>query len=166
MATHLENIEYLALLKCKVALTSEISEDPLSIATALMDRGLIPESLHSSVLQQTKDNEVKASELVNKVTNKIKTYPARFADFLEVLQGSNWLKDVLKSLTTAYDELKAENKKGSDTEDVKTTSTKGIRMQTYMSNVVIALSYVSLANQNLYLTVKVGYDLVIRTKNY
>ena len=128
MATQ-ENIEYLALLKCKVELTSEISADPLSVATALVAKGLIPESLYRSVESQTKDDdEVKASELVSKVTNKIMTYPARFAEFLEVLQGSNWLKDVLKSLTTAYDELKAENKKGSDTEDVKAISTKGIRM--------------------------------------
>ncbi len=122
MATQ-ENIEYLALLKCKVELTSEISADPLSVSSALVAKGLIPESVHSSVLQQTKENEVKSSELVSKVTNKIRTYPARFAEFLEVLRSHNWLEDVLKSLTTAYKELKP---KGNDTEAVTTTSTEGI----------------------------------------
>ncbi len=87
---------------------------------------MFPESLHSSVESQTKDDEVKASELVSKVTNKIRTYPARFAEFLEVLQSYKWLKDVLKTLNTAYDELKQENKKGSVTEDGGTTSTEGI----------------------------------------
>ena len=118
MATK-ENIEYLALLKCRVELSSEISADPLSVSNALVAKGLIPESVHSSVLQQTKNNEVKASELVHQVTNKIRTYPARFDEFLEVLRSQYWLKDVLKSLTAAYKELKS---KGNDTEAVTTTS--------------------------------------------
>ena len=124
MATH-ENIEYLALLKCKVELASEISADPLSVATALVVKGLIPESLHRSVESQTKDDEMKATELISKVTNKIKTYPARFAEFLEVLQSSKWLEDVLKTLIAAYDELKQENINRSDTEDVTIISTEG-----------------------------------------
>ncbi len=123
----MENIEYLALLKCKVELTSEISADPLCVATALVDKGLVPESLYRSVESQTEDDEMKATELlISKVTNKIRTYPARFAEFLEVLQSYKWLEDVLKSLVSAYDELKSENTKGSDTEDVTDTSTEGI----------------------------------------
>ncbi len=123
MATQ-ENIEYLALLQCTVELTSEISADPLSVATALVAKGLIPESSHSFVRLQTVLKDEKASELVSQVTNKIRTYPARFAEFLEVLQRNKWLEDVLKSLTAAYDELKS---KGSDTdsEAVTTTSTEG-----------------------------------------
>ena len=84
MATQ-ENVEYLSLLKCKAELTSEISADPLSVAAALVDKGLIPKSLHRSVESQTEDDEMKASELVSKVMNKIRTYPARFSDFLDVL---------------------------------------------------------------------------------
>ncbi len=121
MATQ-ENIEYRALLECKVELTSEIS---LFVATALVAKGLIPESMHTSLLPATKENNVKANELVSQVTNKIKTYPARFSDFLDVLKSSSWLKDVLETLT-AYDELKAKNKKGSDAENGTTTSTEGI----------------------------------------
>ncbi len=125
MATQ-ENIEYRALLKCKVELTSEISADPLSVSSALVAKGLIPEPVHTSLLLPTKENNVKANELVSQVTNKIKTYPARFSDFLEVLRGSIWLEDVLKTLNTAYDELKANSRKGSDTEDGTTTLTEGI----------------------------------------
>ncbi len=66
---------------------------------------------------------MKASELV---PNKIRTYPARFGEFLEVLLSYNWLKDVLKSVTTAYEELQKKDKKGNDTEDVATHSTEGI----------------------------------------
>ncbi len=61
---------------------------------------------------------MKASELVIQVTNEIRTYPARFSNFLEVLQAFIWLEDVLKLLITVYDKLKAE--------DVKTTSTEGM----------------------------------------
>ncbi len=123
MATQ-ENIEYLALLKCKVELTREISADPLFVATALVAKGLIPESSLNFVQLQTVQNYEKASELVGQVTNKIRTYPAKFSDFLEVLRGSNWLKDVLETLTAVYDQLKAENSKGST--DTVTTSTEGI----------------------------------------
>ena len=117
MATQ-ENIEYLAMLECKVELTSEISAHPLSVSTALVTKGLIPEQVHSYLLQQTKENEVKASE--------IKVYPPRFYDFLEVLRSYEWLENVLKTLISAYDELKQENKKGSDIEDVTATLTEGI----------------------------------------
>ncbi len=126
MATQ-ENIEYLALLKCKVELTSGISEDPLSVATALVDKELVPESLCKSVESQTEDDEMKATELlISEVTNKIRKYPERFSDFLVVLLSYKWLEDVLKRLNAAYDELKQENKKGSVIEDVRTTSTEGI----------------------------------------
>ncbi len=123
MATQ-ENIEYLALLKCTVELTSEISAHPLSVSSALVARGLIPEPVHRSILIPTKEDSVKASELVSQVTNKIKIFPARFSDFLEVLQSYNWLKDVLEILTAVYDKLKAENSKAST--DTATTSTEGI----------------------------------------
>ena len=117
-------MEYLALLKCKVELTSEISADPLSVSSALVAKGLIPEAVHSSVQLQTKEKEVKASELVSLVTSKVKAYPARFDELLEVLNGFNWLKDVLKSVTDAYGELKlcAQDKKNEEA----TPSTEGI----------------------------------------
>ncbi len=124
MATQ-ENIEYLAMLKCEVKLTSEISADPLSVATALVAKGLIPESSLNFVQLQTVQKDEKASEVVSQVTNKIRTYPARFAEFLEVLQSYKWLEDVLKILNAAYDKLKQEKKKGNDTEDVMTTSFEG-----------------------------------------
>ncbi len=63
MATQ-ESIEYLALLKCKEQNTSEISADPLSAATALVAKGLIPESVYKSVESQTEDDEMKATELL------------------------------------------------------------------------------------------------------
>ena len=107
----MENMEYLALLKCKVELTSEISADPLSVSSALVAKGLIPDSVHSSVQLQTIASEKKASEIVCQVTNKVRTFPAKFDEFLEVLGSLNWLKDVLKLITDAYGELKSQDKK-------------------------------------------------------
>ena len=66
-------------------LTSEISADPLSVATALVARGLIPESVHTSMLIPTKENKVKASELVSQVTNKVKAFSVTFDKFLKYL---------------------------------------------------------------------------------
>ncbi len=145
MATQ-ENIEYLALLKCKVELTSEISADPLSVATALVAKGLIPESSLHFVQLPTVQKYEKASELISQVTNKIRTYPARFAEFLEVLQSSKWLEDVLKSLTAAYDELKPVHKKSSDTEVVKNTSTEGMYIIFSRVYIIIACELDYIAN--------------------
>ena len=107
------------MLKSKVELTSEISADPLSVSSALVAKGLIPEALHTSILLPAKENKVKASELVSQVTNKVRTYPAKFAEFLEILQGFNWLEDVLKTLNAAY-------------KDLATTSTEGIQFHAYV----------------------------------
>ncbi len=124
MATQ-ENIEYLALLKFKVELTSEISADPLSLATALVAKGLIPESVHTSMLIPTKENNVKASELVSQVTNKVKTFPATFDEFLKILGDFIWLKNILELITKVYGELKLKDRKRNDTEDVTPTSSEG-----------------------------------------
>ncbi len=103
MATD-ENKEYLALLQCKVELTSEISADPLSVSSALVAKGLIPESVYNSVLQLPKVNKEKASELVNQVTNKVKTFPEKLKVFLEVLSSFIWLKDVVELVQKKVDD--------------------------------------------------------------
>ena len=108
----MENLEYLTLLKCNVELTSEISADPLSVSSALVAKGLIPESVHNSVQLQTKEDEVKASEIVSKVTNKAKTFPDTFHEFLEVLGGYIWLKRITELLSATYDKLKSQDKRG------------------------------------------------------
>ncbi len=84
MATH-EKKKYLTLLKCKVELTSEISEGPLSASMVLVAERLIPESVHTSMLIPTKENKVKASEPISQVTIKVKAFPVTFDEFLTYL---------------------------------------------------------------------------------
>ncbi len=51
----------------------------------LVAEGLIPESVHTSMLIPTKENIVKASEPISQVTNKVKTFPVTFDEFLKYL---------------------------------------------------------------------------------
>ena len=127
MATQ-ENIEYLALLKCKVELTSEISADPLSVATALVAKGLIPESVHTSMLNLTKENNVKASELISQVTNKVRTFPVAFDEFLKVLSSFIWLKNILDLITEVHDKLKSQesDKEGGNVSEYVAPATEGM----------------------------------------
>ena len=108
MATNYEGavtIEFATLRTCMLELTSEISADPLSVAERLLAKGLIPESLYNSVQNQTKENKLKASELVDRVTQNIKIFPENFNAFMDVLTDCNWLQWLTKLLRERYAEL-------------------------------------------------------------
>ena len=104
MATK-QNVEYETLLSCTSELTSEISADPLSVSEKLVAKGLIPPSLHSSAQLQAKGKELKASELVQQVTNKVKIFPSKFGVFMSILGEFLWLKDVLELVNERYHQL-------------------------------------------------------------
>ncbi len=55
---------------------------------------------------------MKASELVSQVTNKVKTFPVTFDEFMKVLGGFIWLKNILNLFTEAHDKLKSQDKEG------------------------------------------------------
>ena len=60
--------------------------------------------------------------MVSQVTNKIKTFPATFDEFLKILGDFIWLKNIL---TKVFGELNLKDRKGNDTEDVTPTSSEG-----------------------------------------
>ncbi len=136
MATQ-ENIEYLALTKCKMELTSEISADPLSVATLLVAKGLVPDSSLNFVQLQTVQKDEKASELVSQVTNKVKTFPLSFDEFLKVLGEFIWLKDILELITKAHDKLKSQDKEGGNISEVVASSTES----TYVARSIMSHHY-------------------------
>ncbi len=107
-------------------LTSEISADPLSVAIALVAEGLIPESSLNFVQLQTVRKDEKASELVSLVTNKVKTFPVAFDEFLKVLGGFIWLKKILEFITEVHDKLKSQDKEGGNVSEDAAPFTAGM----------------------------------------
>ena len=100
------NIEHTTLLNCTTELTREIAADPLSVTERLLAKKLIPESVHSSTQLQAKEKQLKASEIVSHVTNKVETFPAKFEVFLGILDGLPWLEDLADLVREEYEKLK------------------------------------------------------------
>ena len=94
-----QNIEYITLLRCTAELISEISADSLSISARLLAQGLIPQALHGSP---------KASELVQHVTSKVKTFPGNFEVFVGILNEFPWLQEIVELIHKTYNEVKLE----------------------------------------------------------
>ena len=101
------SVEYVSLLSCTEELISEISVDPLALSGRLVTKGLIPPSLPASALLSVEEKEAKARELVQQVTNKVKTFPKKFNVFIDSLREFIWLEDIAQLVCEKYDELKA-----------------------------------------------------------
>ena len=84
----------------------EISADPLTVTSKLMEKNLIPPVALSSVQLQTREKEVKATELVTRIYNKVEAHPENFKVFLEVLNEMPWLKQLANCLTKDCEKLK------------------------------------------------------------
>ncbi len=102
--------EYEALVISMDKMTTEISADPLTVANKLVSRRVIPLAASSSALQ-LQTNELKASRLVNLVSNKVSSFPDVFQTFIEVLNGMPWLQRLAEWIDNEYKKLKAEGLK-------------------------------------------------------
>ena len=86
--------EYRALLRATDKMTSEIAADPLTVATKLTAKELIPPITIGSAQMQAKEKELKASEIVTQVCRKVENFPENFEVFLGVLDELPWLKQL------------------------------------------------------------------------
>ncbi len=114
-----ESFEYLALVKCKVQLASELSSDPHSVLLELVSKGLVPESaLNGSSLQLENDGRVvKAGEIVTHITDRVESHPESFKEFIDVLGQFRWLRDIKMMICERYDELRSSDDHDDDDEE-------------------------------------------------
>lgn len=98
--------EYRTLLASTDKMTLEISADPLTVASKLMAKGLIPPASLSTAHLQAKEKELKASELVQQVCNKVYSFPECFDLFLDVLNEMSWLQGLAKWICDEHKKLK------------------------------------------------------------
>ena len=92
-----ENIGYRVLDEHAAEIISELAEDPLSVSAELFAKGFIADPQHKSMQTAAKADEVKAGELVEQVKRKVKKYPHKYQEFLDILTNFTWLKDMAKA---------------------------------------------------------------------
>ena len=99
--------EHRALIRVMDKMTSEIAADPLTVASKLAAKELIPPITVSSAQMQAKEKELKASEIVTQVCDKVKTFPENFAVFLGVLDELPWMKQLAKSIREEFKKIRS-----------------------------------------------------------
>ena len=99
------SIEYLTLKSCTCLLTSSITEAPLEVAGRCFERSLISQSLYQSVQNSTRDNSVKASDIVVAVITKVQHFPKKYGDFMAVLKVLPVMHQLAETVNEKYEEL-------------------------------------------------------------
>ena len=107
-------LEHLTLIQCTESLTSGISQDPLKVASLLLEKGLVAPAQVRSAQLQGKDDHLKASQLVLHMIGKVEMFPEKFEVFLSLLDGLPWLQDVVECVRQKYKENKAGVKSNGD----------------------------------------------------
>ena len=79
------NIHYLVMVGCHDKLVTGIKQGADSLADALFQAGMLPESLRDDVYIEHQHVK-KARLLVGFLEDTIKLYPSRFDDFLSILR--------------------------------------------------------------------------------
>ena len=98
------HIHYLVMVGCHDKLVTGITQGADSLADALFQVGMLPESLRDDIFfehQQIK----KARQLVNFLEDTIKLYPLRFDDFVSTLRERSHLYG---TVVTQLEDKKAE----------------------------------------------------------
>ena len=101
------SVEYRALVKNTHKMISEISGDPLNVASRLIEKDLVASGSLGSMNSLAKEKALKASELVEQVNNKVSTFPEKFEVFIEILNELPWLRDLAKLLQDERVKIKA-----------------------------------------------------------
>ena len=91
------------MVKCFDMLISGVSVDPLVVANKLVEAGLVPPKLVSTMLLPSRDSYDKATELVLQVTKVVKSSPEKFEVFMSILNNFMWLDDLVESVYKQYE---------------------------------------------------------------
>ncbi len=99
-----KNFEHLALLKSTRALTSAVAADPLAVAEKLFEKGLASSAQLRAAQLQTKDDHLKASELVVHIVDTVEYNPEQYKVVLGILKKFTWLQDAVKAVEKIHDD--------------------------------------------------------------
>ena len=95
------------MVKCASGLTALLQHHCLSVSSKLLGKGLIPMDVLDWVLTaQGVSNQDKAARVVSCVTNRVKSSPQCFHDFVDILKGESFFADIVETMITTHSEPK------------------------------------------------------------
>ena len=97
-----EQAYYDAIVSCNATLATTLSLEPLSIATALVAKGIIPENTEAETRNPFYTSLQKASILLAAVRSKVKTSPRSLHEFIKILSQQPWSRDAAEALHASF----------------------------------------------------------------
>ena len=97
-----EQAYYDAVVSCNDTLATTLSLEPLSIATALVAKGIIPENTEAETRNPFYTPLQKASILLAAVRSKVKTSPRSLHEFIKILSQQPWSRDAAEALHASF----------------------------------------------------------------
>jgi hypothetical protein len=104
-----EQAYYDAIVSCNDKLATTLSLEPLSIATALVAKGIIPENTEAETRNPFYTPLQKASILLEAVRGKVKTSPRSLHEFIRILSQQPWSRDAAEALHASLSKLSRNN---------------------------------------------------------
>ena len=101
------HIHYLAMVACHEKLVTGIKQGADSLADALFQVGVLPESLRDDVYSE-KEEVRKARQLVSFLEDKIRDFPSRHNDLMNILREKSDLYPQFGTLAIQLENKKAE----------------------------------------------------------
>ena len=105
------NEPHQVMLCCNDKLITALSLDPQRIAETMLAKGLIPENTEAQMRQCSTPRE-KATILVSTVRHRVEIAPKRFDEFVKILAGHEWTKDILDVLQSCISPVKSRKDTG------------------------------------------------------
>ena len=95
--------EYQTLVECTPKLTALLKHDVLNLGDHLFSQALISKNIYDQIVVPTIDEQHKVSLLVSYLTDRVKTNPSAFNEFLSVLKAlGSWTNDIVEDLDKVY----------------------------------------------------------------
>ncbi len=97
-------VSYQALVKCHRRAITEVAKDPNKLADALFENGIISDQTRDQIQLDSTGKTDKARELVTRLEDKMKFFPLRYNDILQVLRECGF-GDLVVFLTGKEEEI-------------------------------------------------------------
>ena len=101
-----QSVELATLVQCTEKLARGISQDPLVVATKLLEVGLVPPKLIATMLLPNKCDFKKAIDLLMQVMKIVQGFPQKFQGFMKILKDCCWLNDLVRMVSEQYEVAK------------------------------------------------------------
>ncbi len=95
---------YNTMVRCSVKLNHALSQEPKTLAIALHAEGFISQSTLDETMELNETKSTKGSRVYSAVLGRVKSFPEKFAIFIQVLRHNNRIlyNDVLREIDRVY----------------------------------------------------------------